>query len=72
MLKSEIYFVVVDEEVEKAILDSTGFTSGTLPIRYLGVPVINRRLSIEDCTVFYKSYSELYRTLDKQTPILCW
>lgn len=31
-LKREIYFAVVDEE---AILDSTGFTRGTLPILYI-------------------------------------
>ena len=33
------------EEIQK----ETGFKIGTLPVRYLGVPLVTRRLTTKDC-----------------------
>ncbi|XP_050217893.1 uncharacterized protein LOC126668754 [Mercurialis annua] len=47
--KSCIYFSGVHESVKSCILMEMGFIEGTLPIKYLGVPLISKRLSKEDC-----------------------
>lgn len=39
-LKSEIFFGVMSDEEEQAILEDTGFSRGHLPICYLGVPLL--------------------------------
>lgn len=36
-------------EIKQMILDSTGFTEGVLPFRYLGISLSSRRLTIQQC-----------------------
>lgn len=45
-LKCHIYLEVVDKETKHMILEVTGFSEGTLPFRYLGVPLTSRKLTI--------------------------
>lgn len=39
---------VANDEVER-IVGATGFKIGHLAVRYLGVPLVTRKLSIKDC-----------------------
>lgn len=47
--KSLCFFANVPEEVQNEVLISTGFQKGTLPIRYLGLPLLSTQLSFRDC-----------------------
>ncbi|XP_050222570.1 uncharacterized protein LOC126672659 [Mercurialis annua] len=47
--KSCIYFSGVEENMKKDIIDEIGFKEGNLPVCYLGVPLISKRLTREDC-----------------------
>ncbi|KAL6509176.1 hypothetical protein OROGR_022486 [Orobanche gracilis] len=44
--KSEIYFAGVRQEVKESILSYSQIPEGNLPLRYLGVPLNGKRLSI--------------------------
>ena len=44
--KCKIYFKSVDNKVRSSIKESTGFDEGQLPVRYLGVPLTSKKLSI--------------------------
>lgn len=44
--KCNAYFGTVEVEVKQDILDSTGFNEGQLLFRYLGVPLTNKKLSL--------------------------
>ena len=47
--KSELFSSGVSKDQLMEIQQHTGFKFGTLPVRYLGVPLITRRLSEKDC-----------------------
>lgn len=47
--KSSIIFGGVREEQQQQILDGLGFVKGELPVRYLGVPLSTKRLSLIQC-----------------------
>ncbi|XP_020250848.1 uncharacterized protein LOC109828230 [Asparagus officinalis] len=47
--KCSIYFGGVNENTKTAIKNMLGFSEGTLPFKYLGVPLICKRLSYIDC-----------------------
>lgn len=47
--KCEIFSSGVPAHVLSAIHFATGFVSGELPVRYLGIPLVSRQLSIKDC-----------------------
>lgn len=47
--KCQVFFGGVCEQEQLAILDETSFVAGTLPIKYLGVPLASRKLSIARC-----------------------
>lgn len=44
--KCNVYMGAVDDNTKKQILEMTGFKQGTLPFRYLGVPLSCKRLSV--------------------------
>ncbi|KAK9705546.1 hypothetical protein RND81_07G065300 [Saponaria officinalis] len=46
--KSETYFGGVQPAVRQLIISDSGFTAGTFPFRYLGIPMNTSRLSIND------------------------
>ncbi|XP_074298077.1 uncharacterized protein LOC141628890 [Silene latifolia] len=50
-MKSNIYFNGVHQSVRADILQVSGFTEGTLPFKYLGVPITSGRLSVNHCSV---------------------
>ena len=47
--KSAVFMAGIDDSVKANILDMTGFSLGSLPMKYLGVPLISARLSHSDC-----------------------
>ena len=61
--KSEFYCSGVSRDTMNEMQLSTGFKCGSLPVRYLGVPLVTRRLSFKDC----------YPLFDKmKVRINCW
>lgn len=47
--KSHCFFGNVPSNVQQSILDITGFRVGSLPIKYLGLPLISTKLKNVDC-----------------------
>ncbi|XP_031254572.1 uncharacterized protein LOC116112594 [Pistacia vera] len=47
--KSNIFFSGVSEEGKQALLPILGYQEGKLPMKYLGVPLITKKLSPSDC-----------------------
>ena len=47
--KSVAFLVGVNDSVKDTILIMTGFSLGSLPMKYLGVPLISSKLSHSDC-----------------------
>ena len=47
--KSDVFFVGVNDNVKATILNMTRFSMGSLPVKYLGVPLISTKLSHSDC-----------------------
>ena len=49
--KSELFYTGVSRQEMDLIQQATGFQLGQLPVRYLGVLLITKRLSAADCTL---------------------
>ncbi|KAJ0453055.1 putative RNA-directed DNA polymerase [Helianthus annuus] len=49
--KSTIFFCNVPSQVKMQILGLMPFQEGSLPVRYLGVPLISTRLAYRDCKI---------------------
>ncbi|XP_058742706.1 uncharacterized protein LOC131615251 [Vicia villosa] len=47
--KYKVYFGGVSDTVQQKILDITGFKAGCLPFKYLGVPLVSRKLTVNMC-----------------------
>lgn len=47
--KSNIFLAGIAESVQAEILDITGFSEGSLPIRYLGLPLSSKKWGKMDC-----------------------
>ena len=47
--KSAIFIVGVNDDVKNDLVNTTGFSLGSFPMKYLGVPLISTRLSHCDC-----------------------
>ncbi|XP_038993415.1 uncharacterized protein LOC120117178 [Hibiscus syriacus] len=49
-LKSELFACGVARDELEVIQSATGFKLGQLPVRYLGIPLVTRKLSSKDCS----------------------
>ena len=47
--KSAMFLAGINDSVKATILNMTGFSMGSLPVKYLGVQLISSRLSHSDC-----------------------
>lgn len=47
--KSSIFCGGVPEDIQQAILNILGISKGALPVKYLGVPLSSKRLSVSQC-----------------------
>ncbi|XP_020240887.1 uncharacterized protein LOC109819544 [Asparagus officinalis] len=63
--KSSIFFGGVEESVKTAIKDQLCLTEGCFPIRYLGVPLVCKRLSYEDCNSLLNKITSQIQTWQK-------
>ncbi|XP_019414158.1 PREDICTED: uncharacterized protein LOC109325965 [Lupinus angustifolius] len=48
--KYKVYLGGVDKQTQKSILHATGFTMGSLPFKYLGVPLASKKLTVDLCS----------------------
>lgn len=46
--KFTLYIAGILESLEKELLNSLSFSSGTLPVRYLGLPLLTKRMTVTD------------------------
>ena len=49
--KSELFHTGISRTMMEEIQYTTGFKLGKLPVRYLGIPLITRRLNARDCSM---------------------
>ena len=61
--KSELFSTGVRREVLEEMQQLTGFKLGKLPVRYLGVPLVTRKLTMRDCSSLIEKIT---------TRIICW
>lgn len=47
--KSRVFFCGVNEHLKGILLNQLGFSEGSLPIKYLGLPLIVSKLTVIDC-----------------------
>ena len=47
-----MFLAGIEDSVKPTILGMTGFSLGSLPMKYLGVPLISSKLSHSDCQPF--------------------
>lgn len=50
--KNMCFFANVADDIQIRVLNITGFQKGSLPIRYLGLPLISTKLSHRDCNPY--------------------
>lgn len=48
--KSAIFFAGYSTDTRRQIIAKMGIPTGQLPIKYLGIPLISKRLTFQDCT----------------------
>ncbi|XP_020270961.1 uncharacterized protein LOC109846150 [Asparagus officinalis] len=58
--KCSIYFSGVDDGLKNQICSFLNFPEGMLPIRYLGLPFMSKRLSYLDCSPLISKISEQF------------
>lgn len=68
--KSEIYRCNMDQLTTDRLTQASGFRIGSLPFKYLGVPISSKRLKIEDCEVLTENYNE-NKNLGLKEHVLC-
>ncbi|GJU04495.1 probable L-cysteine desulfhydrase, chloroplastic [Tanacetum coccineum] len=56
--KSTIFFGSIKEREKQDLLEILPFKCGKLPVRYLGVPLLAKRLSVMDCKVLIDKVEE--------------
>ncbi|XP_020249132.1 uncharacterized protein LOC109826514 [Asparagus officinalis] len=60
--KCVIFFGGVDDHIKSSINSCLGFQEGTLPIKYLGVHLICKRLSYIDCFPLFRKITSQFQT----------
>ncbi|XP_075098898.1 uncharacterized protein LOC142175800 [Nicotiana tabacum] len=66
--KSNIYSMNMEEQCLKDICKFTGYQRGTLPFRYLGVPISSKKLSATDCEMLVEKLANKVRTWGTRNP----
>ena len=65
--KTAFYSCGLNEQEVSSITNQTGITHGTLPIRYLGVPLCTKKLSILNCEPLLQQVKRKVNTWSAQT-----
>ncbi|KAL0292021.1 UNVERIFIED_CONTAM: hypothetical protein Sangu_3258700 [Sesamum angustifolium] len=69
--KSQIIFSRAVQQERQQILDYLGFQEGSLPVKYLGIPLTSSRLTIADCRPLIDKVDATGR-LEQSDPVLRW
>ncbi|XP_020243601.1 uncharacterized protein LOC109821859 [Asparagus officinalis] len=56
----------IDDSLKQQICSYLNFSEGILPVRYLGVPLISKRLSCLDCSALLSRISEKFQNWQKR------
>ena len=64
--KNELFIAGLDPQ-EAAAISRFGFTTGSLPIRYLGLPLMSRKLKISEYAPLIAKISARFRMWDTKT-----
>ncbi|XP_047264686.1 uncharacterized protein LOC107864894 [Capsicum annuum] len=62
MEKSNIILACMEENVKTQLMSLTGFSQGTLPIKYLGLPLSSKKWSKLDCQLLIEKIVQKIRT----------
>ncbi|XP_047264256.1 uncharacterized protein LOC124896657 [Capsicum annuum] len=60
--KSSIFFVNINSQVLENLKELTGYNTGSLPFKYLGVPISTIKLSSMDCEVLLDKMTSRIKT----------
>lgn len=66
-LNSNIFMAGIDERTRQDILCITGFNLGTLPVRYLGIPIASGRLCTSNYTILVDNLTEKVNAWPRHT-----
>lgn len=69
--KTYIYYAGLKPLEMEAISTSTGLTAGSLPVRYLGVPLCTKKLSMLNCAPLIQSIKSKFLTWTENA-VICW
>ncbi|XP_019226868.1 PREDICTED: uncharacterized protein LOC109208247 [Nicotiana attenuata] len=59
--KSSIYIAGVAQHIKEQLIELTGYTEGSIPFKYLGVPLFARKLNIYQCLPLMEKITERVR-----------
>lgn len=60
--KSEVFFAAVPSTLQSQILSILNFRDSSLPVRYLGMPLISSKLTFQDCVPLIEKITARIRT----------
>ena len=69
--KSAIFLAGVNDDVKNDLLINTGFSLGSFPMKYLGVPLISTRLTHSDCQPLLDKILARIQSWTSRSFILC-
>lgn len=69
--KTSIYYAGLKPLEMEEISTSTGLTAGSLPVRYLGVPLCTKKLSMLNCAPLIQSIKSKFLTWTENA-VICW
>nr|XP_009761796.1 PREDICTED: uncharacterized protein LOC104213930 [Nicotiana sylvestris] len=72
--KSNIYSANMDKQSVKDLCELTGYKKGTLPFRYLGVPISAKKISAVDCEMLVDKMIFLWdgEANSNKVPLVAW
>ncbi|XP_009587057.2 uncharacterized protein [Nicotiana tomentosiformis] len=70
--KSNIFSVSMQPQCEADLLELTGYAKGTLPFRYLGVPISARKLSKMDCEILIERLTSVLKGISAICKNFLW
>ncbi|XP_020250707.1 uncharacterized protein LOC109828080 [Asparagus officinalis] len=65
LTKCSIFYGGVEDTIKNDIFNHIGFPEGVLPFKYLGLPLISKRLSYVDCNPLFQKISNQFQEWKK-------
>lgn len=70
--KSTIFFCSVNADVQEEIKNELAFNVGKLPVRYLGVPLVSKKIGVKECKGLISKVTSRVTVWKKKMFIICW